>query len=181
MTIDMLTACLRGYPNARATNETIMVYTGVLSDLSFPQVRAALFKLMRTLKYFPTPAEILEAAEDMSRVAGDNQLPTAGEAWEEVMRLVKECHVYKPWYFSCQQVEKAVSQFGKETLVSLNQSDVGTARAQFRKIYNDILEQEKAQRHNEQVLKRMGSDAAALITGAAHAHDMNRLQAPRKE
>ena len=181
MTIEMLTACLRGYPNARATNETIMFYTGVLSDLSFHQVRAALFKLVRTLKYFPTPAEIIEAAEEIGRAAGDNQLPTAGEAWEEAMKLVKTCHMYKPWMYSCPEVAKAVEQFGRESLVRLDQSEVGRARAQFRNIYNEILEQEKAQRHNARVLKQMGPNAAALITGAANSHDMNRLQAPKEK
>ena len=136
---------------------------------------------MRTAKFFPTPAEILEAAEDMERTAGDNHLPTAGEAWEEAMRLARTSHESKPWMYSCPEVEHAVKQFGKRNLLEVKVDDVTNSRAQFRRIYDAIIEQARNKRHNAQVLKRMGPDAAALITGAATAHDMNRLPAPKSK
>ena len=174
-TAQILAACLKAFPSSKADEETILLYITALDELSFWQVKAALLKLLRTARFFPTVSEILEAAEDVERTAGDNELPTPAEAWEEAMSLVKTCHMYKAWMFSCPEVEKAVEQFGKESLVQLNQNEVGTARAQFRNIYKSVIEKEKAKRHNAEVLRQMGTDVGMLVSRAAGAHDMNRL------
>lgn len=180
-TTQILAACLKVFPNSKADEETIYAYLLILDDLTYPQVRAALLKLMRTAKFFPTPAEILTAAEEMERTASNNLLPTPGEAWEEVMRLAKVFHESKEWVYSCHEVELAVKQYGKRSLIEMKADNIGTVSAQFQKIYIGIIEQERNKKHNQEVLRRMGPDVANLITGTANAHDMNQLPAPKKE
>lgn len=148
-----------------------MFYVMALDELSFTEVRAALSKLTKTAKFFPTVAEIYEAAESVKATAQGTAELDAGQAWEEVMRLVKTCHMYKPWTYSCPEVEQAVKQFGKMELISLEESAMNTARAQFRNIYNSILSRKKEQTQNKAVLARLGVEAGRELAG------MSRLQA----
>ena len=155
--MQILTACLHGYPNSKADGETVKFYVAALNDLSFVQVRAALAKLSKTAKFFPTVAEIYEAAESITNTAQKKSgVLEPGEAWEEAMRNVRENHVYKPWVFSTPEVEQAVKQFGKMEFVQLEESGVNTARAQFMRIYEGCVRRAKEKKQNEDVLSKMG-------------------------
>lgn len=155
--MQILTACLHGFPNSKADGETIKFYVAALNDLSFAEVRAALAKLSRTAKFFPTVAEIYEAAESLRNTAQKKSgVLEAGEAWEEAMRNVRENHVYKPWVFTTPEVEQAVKQFGKMELVELKEDGVNTARAQFMRIYEGCVRRAKEKKQNEDVLSKMG-------------------------
>lgn len=165
MTTEMLTAALLGFPAGKANAETIAFYVMALDDLSFVEVRAALSKLCKTAKFFPTVAEIYEAAESVKNTAQGSAELDAGQAWEEAMRLVKTCHMYKPWTFSCPEVEQAVKQFGKMELISLEESAMNTARAQFRNIYNGIISRKKEQQQNKDVLAKLGVEAGKQLAG----------------
>ena len=167
MTTEMLTAVLLGYPSSRANAETIAFYVMALDDLSFVEIRAALSKLTKTAKFFPTVAEIYEAAESVKNTAQGTAELDAGQAWEEVMRLVKTCHMYKPWTYSTPEVEQAVKQFGKMELISLEESAMNTARAQFRNIYNGILARKKEKEQNKAVLSKLGSQLKEQIAGGS--------------
>ena len=156
MTTEMLTAVLLGYPSSRANAETIAFYVMALDDLSFVEIRAALSKLTKTAKFFPTVAEIYEAAESVKQTAQGDGQKDAGQAWEEVMQLVRRCHVYKPWTFSTPEVEQAVREFGKQELCELEAEGVNTARAQFQRIYNAVVSRRKERAENKEILKRLG-------------------------
>ena len=166
-TTQMLAACLRGFPNSKADNETILFYITAMDDLTFVEVKAALTKLCRTAKFFPTVAEIYEAAESVKQTAQGDGQKDAGQAWEEVMRLVKTCHMYKPWTYSTPEVEQAVKQFGKMELISLEESAMNTARAQFRNIYNGILARKKERNQNKAVLEKMGIQLEEQLAGGS--------------
>ena len=97
---------------------------------------------------------------------GDGQ-KDAGQAWEEVMRLVKTCHMYKPWTYSTPEVEQAVKQFGKMELISLEESAMNTARAQFRNIYNGVLARKKEREQNKAVLTKMGIQLEEQLAGGS--------------
>ncbi len=144
-----------------------MFYVIALDELSYVEVKAALAKLSQTAKFFPTVAEIYEAARSLKATAHDNGTLDAGQAWEEAMRLVKTCHVYKPWTFSNPDVEQAVKQFGKQELCALGAADVNTARAQFRRIYNDVVSRRRDREDNEKVLARLGIRADPQLGGTA--------------
>lgn len=142
-----------------------MFYVMSLDDLSFAEVLAALTKLSRTAKFFPTVAEIYEAAESIRKTAQGTGELDAGQAWEEVMRLAKTCHKYKPWTYSTPEVEQAVKQFGKMELISLEESAMNTARAQFRNIYNGIMSRKREQKQNKAVLAKLGIEAGKQLAG----------------
>ena len=167
MTTEMLTAVLLGYPSSRANAETIAFYVMALDDLSFVEIRAALSKLTKTAKFFPTVAEIYEAAESVKQTAQGDGQKDAGQAWEEVMRLVKTCHMYKAWTYSTPEVEQAVKQFGKMELISLEESAMNTARAQFRNIYNGILARKKEKDQNKAVLSKLGIQLEEQLAGGS--------------
>jgi hypothetical protein len=162
-TTQILTACLRGFPNSKADGETIKFYVAALNDLTFEQVLAALSKLCKTAKFFPTVAEIYEAAESITNTAQNTGVLEPGAAWEEAMRNVRENHVYKPWVFSTPEVEQAVKQFGKMELVQLEESGVNTARAQFMRIYEGCVRRSKEKKQNEDVLKKLGIEKIKTI------------------
>lgn len=144
-----------------------MFYVMSLDDLSFAEVRAALTRLTKTAKFFPTVAEIYEAAESVKNTAQGTAELDAWQAWEEAIRLVKTCHMYKPWSFSTPEVEQAVKQFGKMELISLEESAMNTARAQFRNIYNGIMSRKKEQEQNKDVLAKLGIEAEKQLAGTS--------------
>lgn len=174
----LLVTCRKAFPASRADAETLALYVKVLEPLSYVEIEAAVMRIMRTAKFFPTPAEIFEAAEKMEQAASGSGLPDAGEAWREVEENVYRNHVYKPWTYSCQEVEKAVSRFGKKELCSLGEHEVNTARAQFMRIYNEIVARGREDRANEHVLLQMGDRVKQLINKTAAQHA---LPASRKE
>ena len=161
----MLAAALRGFPNSKADDDTLLLYVMALDDMPFGEFRAALTKLLKTSHFFPTIAEICEAAESIRQTAEGSKALDAGQAWGEVMHLVRTCHVYKPWTYSTPDVEQAVKQFGKQELCTLGEADVNTARAQFRRIYEDVVSRRKDKEQNERVLTKLGVKMDKQIGG----------------
>ena len=174
----LLVTCRKAFPSSRADAETLALYVKVLAPLSYAEVEAAVLRIMRTAKFFPTAAEIFEAAEKVERAANQTGLPDAGEAWREVEENVYQNHVYRPWVYSCDEVRAAVQRFGKNELCSLGEHEVNTARAQFMKIYNEIVARGREDRADRHVLTQMGERAKALIRDSAARHA---LPARRKD
>lgn len=166
----LLVTCRKAFPSSRADAETLALYVKVLAPLSYAEIEAAVLRIMRTAHFFPTAAEIFEAAEKVEQAANKTGLPDAGEAWREAMANVYENHVYHPWIYSCPEVEKAVKRFGKKELCSLGEHEVNTARAQFMKIYNEIVTRGREERANHHVLTQMGDRVQALIEDSAAHH-----------
>ena len=92
------------------------------------------------------------------------------------MQNVRRNHVYKPWVFSCPEVEQAVKQFGKMELIGLEEDAINTARAQFMRIYNGVLRRRAEKQQNKQILQCMGTRARALFVDTA-----TRLSIPEKD
>lgn len=150
------------FPNAKISNEAWPIYASVLSSLTTEEVNAAMRKLLHTAKFFPTIAEIFEAARSVREYAEGSSIPTAAEAWKEVMDLVDKYHMYKPWEYSCPEVQQAAECFGKEELCLLLQSEVSIARAQFMRMYNEIVGRRRDNRENEAVLRTLPASGKVL-------------------
>ncbi len=147
-------------------NQFFRLYIGALDELTYDEVNAAITKCLHNARYFPTVAEIYDAARSIkATVAGDGELDS-GQAWEEVMLLVRRCHIYKPWTYSTPDVKQAVKQFGKQELCALDADGVNTARAQFRRIYDDIVNRRKERAENKKILEKLGINGAALFGGS---------------
>lgn len=174
-TAQLLNAYLKLFPESKADAETLALYIPVLDELTFEQVKAAMIRLMHTARFFPKPAEIFAAAESVSKHVNHDGLPDAGEAWDECMRWLQRNSPYDanrtPWKHP--EVERAAKRFGIMALYELEAEQANTARAQFMKIYNQIVTQKQDAAVNDKVMQKLGAhDVAALVQGVADAHKM---------
>ena len=155
--IKTLAPYLLAFPSCKANEGTLVIYARALSAYNVGEINAAMFKLVKSCKFFPTIAEIGEQVENLRQFVreehgGQPSIPSADEAWAEVQRLAKTCHVYKPWTFSHPAVEMAVNHFGKYELCTLEIYAVNTARAQFMRIYDAIVKRMKDKQLNQETI-----------------------------
>lgn len=163
--IKALTPYLAALPQSKINEGSLIVYARALSSLSIAQIDAAMLKLMRTSKYFPTVAEIFEQVENIQQFAAKKEIPAADAAWQEAMRLAHDKFIYGKWQYSCKEVELAVKRFGKNELCVLEPDGMNTARAQFMRIYESILKQQKDKKVNSVILKSLPEQTVKSIIG----------------
>ena len=161
----LLTLARKSFPSSKADAETITLYLAALDDLTYAQIKAGVLKCMNTAKFFPTIAEIREAAESMVEHANHTGKPDAGEAWGEVMRFVTESSPYdqRPFRWSCEEVHEAVKRLGTMTLFEMTNDGIPATRGQFMKIYDKLLAGQKDKAVMDMVGKKLGADYTALI------------------
>lgn len=142
------------FPNgAKMQPEAWPIYAVALSGLSVEEINAAMIKLMQTAKFFPTIAEIIEAARSIREQLDGSSLPSAAEAWGEVLEQAGKHGVYAKWDLSCPEVEQALKVFGGRSMICVMQeSDAPICRAQFMRIYNAIVQREEEHEKNDAVL-----------------------------
>ncbi len=163
-----LTPYLLAFPHSKMTTEGLIVYAKALSGLSVAEVNAAMLKLMRTCRFFPTVAEIFETAETLRNYAYGTGLPSPDEAWHEAMREAHDKFVYGKWELSTLEIEQAVKHFGKMALCELEPEGMNTARAQFMRIYSSILTRTRDKKVNREVLEALPRrQMAELVDGLA--------------
>ena len=174
--IKVLAPYLAAFPQSRMDRAGLMIYAKALKELSTAEIDAAMLHLMRTLRFFPSVAEIFESAGVIRSAALQNDgKPDAGQAWKEAMDCVKKFSVYKEWQYSCEEVKQACKRFGTRELCALQTTEVNTARAQFMRIYKEILETAKVRREVAGTVNALGSNRVqALIGGLAAGKNMNR-------
>lgn len=161
----LLTLARKSFPSSKADAETITLYLAALDDLTYAQIKAGVLKCMNTAKFFPTIAEIREAAESMVEHANHTGKPDAGEAWGEAMRFVTESSPYDqhPFRWSCEEVHEAVKRLGTMTLFEMTNDGIPATRGQFMKIYDKLLAGQKDKAVMDMVGKKLGADYTALI------------------
>lgn len=144
------------FPNAKQLpEETLAIYGRALSTLSPAEVSAAMMLLVRTAKFFPTIAEILEAARNIKEHVNGETVPAASEAWEMTMNCVRRTGIYGKWDLP-EPVAKTVRAFGKEELCMLEMNAVNTARAQFMRMYQEQIDRAKQKAESEETIKALG-------------------------
>lgn len=118
------------YPRMEMSEETSKLYARFLQDLEYPKAQAAVVRLIANSKFFPTVAEIREAAFRVEQP----DLPLPGEAWEEVMRQIRDVGYIGTPNFSHPLIGKAVQAMGG--WIKLCQSEEGMVdRAHFLKVF----------------------------------------------
>ena len=151
------------FPNAKQLpEETLAIYGRALSTLSPAEVSAAMMLLVRTAKFFPTIAEILEAAKTMKEHINGDTVPSASEAWEMAMSCSKKIGYYGKWDLP-EPVAQVVKAFGKTELCMLEMNAVNTARAQFMRMYQEKIDRAKKTSESEDAIKALGSKAILLL------------------
>jgi hypothetical protein len=104
--------------------ETVQAYCFALADLDHAAAKAAVLHLMQTSKFFPTIAEIRDAAV-RSRVS----LPSPEEAWGVVHRAISKHGSYRLPVFDCEEIDGAVGDIGWKTICL--SENIASERARF--------------------------------------------------
>ncbi len=125
------------YPNFGTTPATIKIYAQLLSDIPMDILEKAARQAMATSEFFPTIAKIRDNAMNI-QIAALN-IPTAGEAWNEVCKAIRrEGHGSKP-KFSHPLIQKAVDGMGGFDFLCLSEQPEWD-RTWFTKGYNQLYE-----------------------------------------
>lgn len=180
--IDIIAPLMCAFPNAKITDDTIGIYALALSELSPEELQAGVLKCMRTCKFFPTIAEIMEKAQEIVEVVSDTQARSCEDAWKEVLTQMEKAFVYRKPEFSTPEVEKAALSMGWTSLCNLLVDGMNTARAQFLRIYESVCKGKREDRINGAVLNVMGeSSVKQLVSKTAGAvRGMNLLTETKK-
>lgn len=153
-TKQLIARAVVAYPFSQKTDltNTIQVWAELLADISYPLANAALARHITTKNYFPTIAEIRSAVAEMSGV--NSELPSAEDAWKEVM---KKLDYYSRPKYSHPLIQQAVDCIG---YISLCNSENPVAdRAHFYRAYNN---------YRDRVLNDNINNSVAQITGYQH-------------
>ena len=127
------------YPAARMTEATIEIYESLLQELEFDVARAAVERLVRTSKFLPTVAEILEAAAE--NTLGPQR--TGVEAWGDVMKAIRRFGYIELPTFDDPIVTECVRVMGWRNLC-LNDVPESVDRARFSELYADLQKKQRA-------------------------------------
>ena len=141
----------------------VAAWSLMLSDLDPVIAKAAVIKVCRESDFFPSVARIVEAARQLDpRTA---KLPTAAEAWEEVVKLIIQFGPYRAPKYSCDTVKRAVRAIGWQQLCTGDNPEAD--RAHFLRLYESMRSKHKEQQEIEQVmqLSGVGEFIKALATG----------------
>lgn len=123
-------------PDADAFN----VWFGLLGDLEYAVLNAAIQKYMLTNKFPPTIADLREIATSIS--AGD--IPDWGEGWEKVLNAIRHFGFYRETEAleSFDEITKTcVKRLGWRNLCLSENNNMD--RANFRMIYEQLTERAK--------------------------------------
>lgn len=182
--VKLLTPYLTVYPACKLEASGLMLYARALQDVPLDELDAAMVRLMRTNKFFPSVAEILDAVKTTREVISGEDQGGAGAAWHEAMELVKRVGPYRQWTYSSPAVERAVKHFGKIELCTLEEDAVNTARAQFMRIYNAEADRDRQREEVRATLKAMpGNRAMDLVKRLSDSKSMKpkKLRAAEQE
>ena len=141
---------------------TVQAWHQLLADIPFEVAKGALIKLLTVNKFFPTVAELREAALKCT-----TSLPTPEEAWEEVRKTltgdtyIKLKYKHEKPTFSRPEIEQAVNQLGLEDL--LMSENISYDRTQFLRFYETVRNRAIADKQDRHLAELTG--AQKLLTG----------------
>lgn len=126
------------YPAARMNEATVDVYELMLGDLDYQVARDAIARIIRTSKFLPTVAEILEAAA--TEAVGETR--NALQAWGDVMQAIRRVGQYGLPKFKDPLVAECVKSLGWRYLCTADVPE-SVDRARFAELYNDLQRRER--------------------------------------
>ena len=137
---------------AKDPRPIVEAWSLMLGDLDPVLAKAAIIKVCRESDFFPSVARIVAAARELD--PGNEKLPTAAEAWEEVMRLVNDFGPYRCPIYSCEAVRRAVRAIGWRQLCM--GENIEADRAHFLRLYESFRSRQAESREIENVMKLSG-------------------------
>jgi hypothetical protein len=127
-----MAALASAFPNFPLTDPTIRIYGRVLADIEDDLLEKAALDCLSRVRFFPSPGELRDAAFAIRRP----QLPSAFEAWGEVVDQIRSVGFYGTPSFSSPRIETAVRQVGGWQMLCLSENAVAD-RARFLEAYQD--------------------------------------------
>ncbi len=116
---------------------TVLLWSEILSDIPFKVAKAAIIKVLATAKFWPTVAEIREAAASLT--AGS--APLVADAWamvrEAIRRDLPENRLHPA-------IQRAIRGFGGLDGIGYSEN-IEIIRSQFFKIYEPVARDEQQQ------------------------------------
>jgi hypothetical protein len=149
------------YPSANIPEATMHVYAKALADLSEPVLDLACTQIVATSKWFPTVAELREAAAAVQMDAGATL--TAGEAWGEALHTIRMLGYYEKPVFSNPLIAKCVEAMGGWKYLSESE-DTMADRAHFMKTWDAVQKRETKEVQLPPQL-RAGSEVREQLAG----------------
>jgi hypothetical protein len=127
------------YPRQAVSKETIELYKKFLADLDPDILEQAAKAHIATSQWFPTIAELRSGATQILSAAA--KLPSAAEAWGEVVEQMKLTGSYKRPTFSSPVIAKLVDSFGWQELC-MSENAISD-RARFIDAYDVMVKREQ--------------------------------------
>lgn len=127
-----------GFPAARMTEATVLLYERLLVDLDFELASATVERLICTSKFCPTVAEIRDAAADLA--LGPSR--SGVEAWGDVGMAIRRVGSYGTPTFEDPLVAECVRIMGWRNLC-LGEAPEHTDRARFCELYADLQRKQR--------------------------------------
>lgn len=152
--INLLGLAAANFPNMqeRDLRPTASLWEKMLSDMPYQVAEDALIRVLATAKFFPTIADIREAAV----VNTQPRIDSAGEAYEKVLKAIR-------WFGSYREQEaletldpitrKATQAIGWKSLCLSEEPDV--VRGQWRKAYEALEKREATEAKVPERLKQL--------------------------
>lgn len=134
------------YPRFDLPDETVSIYCRLLVDLDFDTLKAATLQCATTCKFFPTVAEIRDAAAELKIMA--EGIPDPASAWGEVVSQIKAVGSYGVPVFTNPLIADVIHQIGGWRGLCMSENVVAD-RARFMDTFNDA---KKASRRRAQML-----------------------------
>ena len=147
---------------AKDPRPIVEAWSLMLGDLDPVLAKAAIIKVCRESDFFPSVARIVAVARELD--PGAEKLPTAAEAWEEVVRLVSDYGPYRCPVYSCEPVRRAVRAIGWRQLCM--GENIEADRAHFLRLYESMRSRQAESREIENVMKLAGvGEMIKALTG----------------
>lgn len=118
----------------------IDIYHRTLYDIDAHLLEAAVMQHITNSKWFPTVAELREAALSIVHFSDFS----AEEAWLEVKQAIRNIGYYGVPQFSAVRIKQTVAAFGWRELCGYDIEQEGIIRAHFMRIYNALQGRERA-------------------------------------
>lgn len=135
-----LAPLLLAYPKALDANRMIF-YKDQLRDIPPYLLNTAIQKLIDTLRFLPTIAEIRETAEQMADLERNEQKPDWSLAWQQLEREVRRIGHNGHPVFKDKYLEEAVNRLGWANICQTPLTSWSALRGQFRQTYETIVHQ----------------------------------------
>lgn len=180
-TRDIIRLIRGAYPDKQLTRETVEVYSRCLADLPFELAQGAVISHIAQNKWFPTIAELRQAA---AQLVPGNRAPTALEAWGEITQQIQDVGMYcgeqygRDLTFTHPAVERAVKAIGWRTLCL--SENIMAERAHFLKLYDGYTERLREDAVQLPEVRRMLDAPAPELPQGKVGDNIRRLAAAKR-